>query len=382
MTITTAKKGVWALNETYRKVLAGYWQYAGQPTGELYVWGNNGQGGLGLNDSIKRSSPVQLPGTEWVDICSGFGGVTVFGIKCDTTLWAWGGNNNGTFGNGTTTPSSSPVQIPGTGWLCVRGGNSHTMALTNSGGLQTWGYNGSRLGDGTCTPSNNPVTVPGSQWNDIAGSNDTSMARKTDGTLWVWGGNFAGALGFVTGPYSNRQASPVQLPGTQWSDIAGGYGHAVARKTDGTLWGWGCGYCGRLGNGTNTDVTSPSQVPGTQWNDIKSGYRGVMARKTDGTLWGWGQNTYGSIGNNSAGGSVNSPVQVPGTQWNDIAAGGRTTMARKTDGTLWSWGCNGSGTVGDNTLIHRSSPVQIPGTNWISISSGGANSFAIKCTIL
>ena len=36
--------------------------------GTLWAWGDSYQGGLGLNDGVRRSSPTQVPGTTWYDI--------------------------------------------------------------------------------------------------------------------------------------------------------------------------------------------------------------------------------------------------------------------------------------------------------------------------
>jgi alpha-tubulin suppressor-like RCC1 family protein len=68
--------------------------------------------------------------------------------------------------------------------------NSHSLARKTDGTLWSWGSNGSgRLGDGTIINRSSPVQVPGTQWNDVSGGNQHSLARKTDGTLWSWGAN-------------------------------------------------------------------------------------------------------------------------------------------------------------------------------------------------
>ena len=77
------------------------------------------------------------------------------------------------------------------------------------------------------------------------------------------------------------RSSPIQISGTSWSDIAGGFSHSMARKTDGTLWTWGYNGTGQLGDGTVTCRSSPIQVPGTSWSDIASGGSHSMARKTN-----------------------------------------------------------------------------------------------------
>ena len=87
--------------------------------GSLWIWGANEEGGLGQNDTNERSSPVQVPGT-WSTTVRPTGqgyGRTTFAVKSDGSLWVWGQNQNGGFGVNKG-PSgydyrSSPVQVPG-----------------------------------------------------------------------------------------------------------------------------------------------------------------------------------------------------------------------------------------------------------------------------
>ena len=94
--------------------------------------------------------------------------------------------------------------------------------------------------------------------------------------MWAWGSNSQGRLGDGTAIY---KSSPIQIPGTQRSDVSAGTFHSFARKTDGTLWAWGSNDGGQLGNNTLIYSSSPIQIPGTQWNDITGGYQSGLARK-------------------------------------------------------------------------------------------------------
>ncbi len=123
-------------------------------------------------------------------------------------------------------------------------------------------------------------------------------AIKTDGTLWAWGDNIQGYLG-----QNNRTqySSPVQIPGTTWTKIGGldQYGTFGGIKTDGTLWAWGSNYVGKLGQNDGSNPgrrSSPVQIPGTNWSDIMIATQNAgMATKTDGTLWSWGDNSSGAL---------------------------------------------------------------------------------------
>ena len=195
-------------------------------------------------------------------------------------------------------------------------------------------------------------------------------AIKTDGTLWAWGNNNYGGLGDNS---RTRRSSPTQIPGTTWSKVSSAAYATFATKTDGTLWSWGYNIYGQLGqndmgspSNPSNSRSSPTQIPGTTWNDVSSGNYFGMATKTDGTLWIWGLGSDGRLGQNAAGGpaSRSSPVQIPGTTWASIAGEREAVIATKTDGTLWTWGNNDWGQLGQNNLVKYSSPIQIPGTAW------------------
>ena len=130
---------------------------------------------------------------------------------------------------------------------------------------------------------------------------------------------------------------------------------------------------------------SPYQISGTTWNSARFGPSNTAATKTDGTLWIWGEGDKGNLGQNEGGNSVatrSSPIQIPGTNWNDIHIWTKSFLATKTDGTLWAWGENPGGVLGINATTQRSSPTQIPGTTWSTsenhVSGGGSRSGAIK----
>ena len=77
---------------------------------EMYAWGYNGDGQLGLGDTTNRSSPVQVGAlTTWSQVA---GGLThTLATTTGGALYAWGNNNEGRLGLGNTTYYSSPVQV-------------------------------------------------------------------------------------------------------------------------------------------------------------------------------------------------------------------------------------------------------------------------------
>ena len=365
----------------------------------LMGWGANGYGQLGDNTTTQRSSPVQTItyGANWKSVA--IGKFHTAAIKTDGTLWNWGKNNYGQSGDNTTTQRSSPVQTVagGTNWKSVAIGKFHTAATKTDGTLWCWGRgdNGA-LGDNTGSSSSSIDTKSSpvqtityaTNWKIVACGLEYTAAIKTDGTLWGWGNNYIGQLGDNT---LTNKSSPVQTVagGTNWKQVFCKSRHTVAIKTDGTLWAWGENNYGQLGDNTTNYYSSPVQTVagGTNWKQAACGQYHTAAIKTDGTLWTWGSGDSGQLGNNItvfnlAGERRSSPVQTVagGTNWKQVSCGDYYTAATKTDGTLWAWGENNYGQLGDNTTNYYSSPVQtiLYGQNWKSVACGYSQTAAIK----
>ena len=286
--------------------------------------------------------------------------------------WTWGSNDNGNLGVNSRTSYSSPVQVPGTTWsrLGRTGSDGSNAAVKNDGTLWMMGYNGQgQIGDNSTTQRSSPVQIPGTTWSNYVVTWTKTFATKTDGTLWVWG---TGGEGGLAQNNRTQYSSPVQIPGTDWDtgdfkigvSNVGGY----AIKTNGELWSWGYNQYGELGqNSVNTGgVSSPVQVPGTTWRHVSTTNGAVMATKTDGTLWAWGANQTGMLGLNAPEISrKSSPTQIPGTTWYAPFMMWGASAGVKTDGTLWSWGYNMPGHLGQNNRTEYSSPVQVgTDTTW------------------
>ena len=341
--MAATQRGVWDLQEVRDKQLESEWPYLGGPSERtaLYTWGNNGEGKLGLNSQLNRSSPVQIPGI-WTSVA--FGQNQGYGIKSDGTYWAMGQDSDfGELGQNETPGASrsSPIQV------------------------------------GTNT-----------NWKTTVASKGAVMAVKTDGTAWTWGDNEQGQLAHNEGGTgADSRSSPTQIPGTNWSSdvkhLSGGYRAYRAIKTDGTLWTWGFHGYGQLGDNSNTARSSPTQVgTNTNWNCVDGSVNLTVATKTDGTLWTWGQNGYGSLGLNQAEAQLDelsSPTQVPGTDWSICRTGRQTCFGLKTDGSLWAWGKAEKGVLAQNSPHNTalSSPTQIPGT-WFWMESGFEHVFGQK----
>jgi len=261
-------------------------------------------------------------------------------------------------------------------------GSNHSLILKSDGTVWAWGNNdGGKLGDGTTAQRGVPVQVKGlTSVTRIAAGISHSLALKSDGTVWAWGNNKYGQIG------NTQSSTPVQVSGlTDVATIAAGGNHNLALKKDGTVWAWGYNYSGQLGDGSYGNGANkyiPVKVSGlTDIIAIASGNEHSLAVKKDGTVWAWGYNGNGQLGINSTSNSstpikVNNLVNITG-----IAAGSVHSLALDVDGKVYAWGYNGDAGLGDGTYTNRLVPVQVINlADIVEIASGSSSghSLALK----
>ncbi len=293
----------------------------------------------------------------------------------NTETWTWGYNNYGQLGDGGIANSLWPKAISFAGADTIAGGDGHTIARKPDGSVWAWGLNGNgQLGNGTITQSNSSVRVAISNVSVVAAGSSHSAAVKTDGSVWTWGANGSGQIG--NGESGSGKLNPVQVPGlTGVTNIAAGGRHAMALKTNGTVWGWGLNTSGQLGDGTKTTRAVPAQVPGLVGvTNITGGSALTFAVKPNGTLWSWGD------GNAVGGAQHSSPAQIASGVV-ATAAGTYHALALKTNGTVVAWGYNSSGQLGDGTTTAADAlnPVTVLGMSGvIAVGAGAQHSLAVK----
>jgi alpha-tubulin suppressor-like RCC1 family protein len=171
-----------------------------------------------------------------------------------------------------------------------------------------------------------------------------------------------------------------------WCQVSVGPYITLAVRTNGSLWAWGENICGRLGDGTTTNKSSPISVVGgfVDWCQVSAGYIHVAALRTNGSLWAWGSGANGVLGDGTTVAKC-SPISVVGgfTDWCQVSAGDSHTSAVRTNGTLWTWGNNNDGKLGDGTTTNKLSPVAVVYTSgyftpsWCQVSVGGEHTLAI-----
>jgi alpha-tubulin suppressor-like RCC1 family protein len=230
-----------------------------------------------------------------------------------------------------------------------------------------WGWNEfGQLGNGSTTNNNVPAAVftDGSLSNKtviaVVGGYEHSLVLCSDGTVAGWGRNDYGQLGNGNNITTNVPVTVVTSAGALFNKtvvaVAGGTWHSLALCSDGTVAAWGRNTFGGLGNGNTMNTNVPERVitnTGALSNKavvaIEAGYFHSLALCSDGTLAAWGQNNDGQLGNGQTA-NMNVPVPVTtatGALSNKsvvaIAAGGAHNLALCSDGTVAAWGRNFAG---------------------------------------
>ena len=327
-----------ALGNDVVRAAAGYFHsLAVRSDGTVWTWGDNQYGQLGDGTRTNRGSPVRVMGLTGVtQVAAGYG--HSLALRSDGTVWAWGSNTVGQLGSGVISDYQlTPVQVTGlTGVTKISAGAIFSLALCSDGTVWAWGANqAGQLGNGTTANSSVPVKVAGlSQVTGISAGEDASVATRTNGisavtSVWTWGGNNTGQLGDGTQTGHTTPERVTGLP-AYIAGVGAGGAFAMVLGTDGSVWGWGEDLNGQLGNApASLPVTRPVNTigAGSGITQISAGLGHVLALKSDGTVLAWGASTDGQLGNGTTA-IVVGPVQVTGlTSATQVSAGRAFSLA-------------------------------------------------------
>ena len=348
------------------RVAAGYAHtLAINDAGELYTWGRNSKGHLGIGSTESKNTPAQVgTATNWTAVAGGE--VHSLALKRDGTLYAWGNNDDNQLGNGTTTGTNTPAQVgTDTDWKAIYAGKSTSFAIKNDNTLYAWGLNAGQYGDGTTTAVTKPRRVSSdTDWKAIGlGVNFSVLGLKSDGTLYGSGYNTSRELGIGT-VAQTATFTRESTGAANWKTISVGHDHSLAINDAGELYAWGNNSNGQLGMGTTgSRIDMPTKVStATDWAAIVGANFYSLTLKKDGSLYAWGLNTHGSLGDGTTTNRL-SPTKIgKATDWTTIvsSSGSAHALALKKDGRLYAWGQNTHGQLGDGTNEAKNTPTLIP----------------------
>lgn len=295
--------------------------YALTATGTVWAWGvgsldelGNGSAPLYVRTAVKVDFPEGVVITSLADPMPFDGGLA---IDSQGEAWGWGVNSSHDLclPGGLLVPR--PQKIPLAHVTLATGARTHS--LFDSGGTVYACGDGvyGELGDGSTASRSTPTPVtglPAGKVKALMSSWGGSGALMADGSYYDWGYNQAGQLGDRS---TADSAVPVRvaLPGPVGQAFQGGSGptngQTIAILADGSLWTWGNGTNGQIGDGTTRSSASPVRITlpeGARPVKVASGGFACYAIDQAGRLWAWGRNQDGQLGTGSSGPDQRTPL--------------------------------------------------------------------------
>jgi alpha-tubulin suppressor-like RCC1 family protein len=295
--------------------------------GEVFCWGYNAYGQLGIGSRQSRGAdrtplvPVDLEGRRAIGIAAGGRHTCALTSDGDPSAGAavcWGDDSFGQLGLSDglargTAPGDVFDAVPlgaDRAVASLAAGLYHTCALLRDGGVVCWGDNRfGQLGVGggsapgsTANLAFTPVALGEAARALSAGAYHT-CAVLVSGAVRCWGWNDFGQVSSGDPSTGDPAASPlvtVAVPPAQ-AVAAGGF-HSCALLQTGAVSCWGLGYAGRLGVAVDVHhpVVAPGTVvdlgPGRRARAIAAGATHTCALLDDFSVKCWGFNVDGELG--------------------------------------------------------------------------------------
>ena len=301
--------------------------------GKIYTWGRNNYGQLGNGTTTDQKIPScisnlnnDLKGKNIVDFYTN--GKTILARDNEGKIYTWGRNAYGELGDGTTTNKNKPICISdlnnalkGKNIVKILNSSYSMIVQDDTGKIYAWGDNDyGQLGDGTTTKQKVPICISNLD-NDLNGKNIIELyyndgtgilARDNEGKIYTWGRNNYGLLGDGTTTNKNKPICISNLDNdlngkniTKVYDKISNY-ERIVQDSEGKIYTWGRNNYGQLGDGTNEDKNRPMCISDLD-NDLKGknivyvcslrGFgTGILAIDNEGKIYTWGGNKYGECG--------------------------------------------------------------------------------------
>ncbi|CAG2119755.1 unnamed protein product, partial [Medioppia subpectinata] len=294
---------------------------------EMYALGSNCSLCLGLGDTVGTFEPrrVDLMSKKSVIKIAAGSGPHVCALTSNGDVWSWGHNTyHQVFWNSSTNPSSTPIHVTsnllGKRVVDISCGSYHTLALTDEGEVYAWGQNNcGQIGSGSTTNQPTPRKITAGigtrQVVAIACGQISSFAVLDTGEVFSWGYNGNGQLGLGTNANQPNPCRVTNLNGVVIQKVVSGNAHTLLLSDDGTIYSFGSNTYGQLGTGSKSNQTSPIKVAANlgRFIDIAaSHYIHISAAITqDGKSYMWGQ---------CRSHSITQPFETPLESMHDVFA--------------------------------------------------------------
>lgn len=236
--------------------------------GNLYTWGDSISGQLGTTVTGDKSTPTLVPLPTTIIPKSIYAGYNYSILLTESgELYVFGNNSYGQLGLEGTTARYIPTlnSLPnGVKIKSIAVGEYHSIALGEDGNIYSWGRNlTGQLGTGDTVNRYIPtiINLPNNvKPISISVGASHSSALGDDGQLYLWGSSGLGQMG-TGNSVSIIVPTPLKLPNrAKPASISNGYGHILVTDTNGDIYAWGSNATGQLGTGDTTNRLIPTLV--------------------------------------------------------------------------------------------------------------------------
>jgi alpha-tubulin suppressor-like RCC1 family protein len=357
----------------------------------VYRWGVPFPGGGGVRAGMEDDLPTvvdDLPSQVSEVVTSNS---DTYALDSNGAVWAWGADGDGEFGNGTTTSfSGTPVQVKFPAGVVIAKLPSPMpfntgLAIDTSGNVWGWGYN---KDEELCLPSKPapylvPTRLPLAHVTLASGAAGHAL-YDSNGTIYSCGNNTYGQLGDgrTTSAASAVPVPVAGLPRQAVRTLVSSWGNSGALMADGTYYDWGYNSSGQLGDGkTNNSSLAVVVDLGAAVTSVSEGGSNSANGQTlvvlsDSSVWSWGNGSFGQLGDGSRKSSA-SPIRIDVptvVTISQVVTGGSSSYAIDDFGDVWAWGQNNYGQLGNGTAGSEvtTKPASL-GISMAEISSTAAN---------
>ncbi|KFZ26634.1 MAG: Regulator of chromosome condensation (RCC1) repeat protein [Candidatus Izimaplasma bacterium HR2] len=364
--------------------------------GRVFTWGDNAFSQLGDGTSAERHIPTEITsnfnlntGEKIESIFLGY--VHSAALSSEGRVFTWGYNGDGALGDGTTSPTYTPIDITdnfnlneGETISNISLGHYHSSAITSDGRIFTWGYNeDGAVGDGTLVDKLLPLEISshfnlneGEVINSISLNGRISSAITSEDRVFTWGYNFYGQLGDNT---IIDKIVPTDITsyfnlneGESITSIELGGAHSSAISSEDRVFTWGANGSGQLGDGTVTQRNIPTEITDNfnligdeSISSIELGGGHSFALSSNDRVFAWGSNHSGQLGDGTTV-DKNLPIDITSIFDLDsletitsISLGGSHSFVLSSDNIIFIWGRNFYGQVGDDSTTNRYTPIEL-----------------------
>lgn len=458
-TETVASPTIVSYGVTFQDVKAGRnYVVALDSEGKIWSWGLNNHGQLGNGTTVDGLTPQKISDKTWSFVNTNTTSETTVAIDTEGELYAWGSNSSGQVGVGTNwrqqqleenakaereiqavkdadaerrrqliqacevvrsdalraaedvrnkaiadeaakqaqidAAKPTPTPTPGSTGTPAPSTPTPTPSSTfTPPPLPTYDKTCAQEVDATFTPTDTsnikpvivpepallpdavqPVLVAGGEWSYAAVGTENGFAVNSDNDLlYGWGSDANGQTGLGLTDEASHTQVPVQVSSSKrFGNVDVGDGFAAAVTTGGELFTWGSNEANALGGPTET-----KNVPTSVTKDAVSvalGFKTGYVIKNDGNLYSWGEGRKGLLGNGQEGAkSAIEPINQSAVQ---VSVSAESVVALNDANQLLAWGSNDSKIFGKTSEQDTLTPKLITTSPAVDVAAG--NKFSVS----